>query len=175
MLFLQFMLYSSSFVGTLVKNEIPEAALELCQLNINQVSPDILKFRTKHEDNQDNLFTLNCFVVSRSFLFIFHAGSRGLGSNNFRNSSYKEKPAGSARVSRLSFRFLWLWYDQISQIIKKVVFINSSKLSTARSFSVSIMWWIFLGWLLSLSLTLTEFFQNHVEWILTSFFNCLHL
>ena len=102
MLFLQFMLYSSSFVGTLVKNEIPEAALELCQLNINQVSPDILKFRTKHEDP----FTLNCFVVSRSFLFMFNAGSRGLGSNNFRNSSYKEKTAGSARVSRRSFRFL---------------------------------------------------------------------
>ena len=105
MLFLQFMLYSSSFVGTLVKNEIPEAALELCQLNIKQLSPDILKFRTKHEDNP---FTCNCPVVSRSFLFVFHAGSRGLGSNNSRNSSYKENTAGSARVSRLSFRFLWL-------------------------------------------------------------------
>ena len=103
MFFLQFILYSSSLVGTLVKNEIPEAALELCQLNINQLSPDILKFRTKHEDNQDNPFTLNCFVVSSSFLFIFNAGSRGLGSNN---SSYKEKTAGSARFSRLSFRFL---------------------------------------------------------------------
>ena len=67
MLFLQNMLYSSSFVGTLVKNEVPEAALELCQLNIKQLSPDILKFRTKHEDNQDNPFTLNCFVVFRSF------------------------------------------------------------------------------------------------------------
>ena len=43
MFFLQFILYSSSFVGTLVKNEIPEAALELYQLNINQLSPDILK------------------------------------------------------------------------------------------------------------------------------------
>ena len=86
MLFLQFMLYSSSFVGTL-KNEIPEAALELCQLKIKQLSPDILKFRTKHEDNP---FTLNCSVVPRSFLFIFHAGSRGLGSNNFRKSSYKK-------------------------------------------------------------------------------------
>ena len=70
MFFLQFMLYSSFFVGTLVKNEIPKAALKLCQLNINQLSPDILKFRTKHEDNQDNSFTLNCFVVCRSFLFI---------------------------------------------------------------------------------------------------------
>ena len=108
MFFLQFILYSSSLVGTLVKNEIPEAALELCQLNINQLSPDILKFRTKHKDNQDNPFTLNCFVVSRNFLFIFNAGSRGLGSNNFWNSSYKEKMAGSARVFRLSFRFLRL-------------------------------------------------------------------
>ena len=111
MLFLQFMLYSSSFVGAL-KNEIPEAALELCQLKIKQLSPDILKFRTKHEDNQDNPFTLNCFVVSRSFLFIFHAGSRGMGSNNFRNSSYKEKSAGSGRVFRLSFRFLWLSFNR---------------------------------------------------------------
>ena len=101
MLFLQFMLYSSSFVGTL-KNEISEAALELCQLKIKQLSPDILKFRTKHEDDP---FTLNCSVVPRSFLFLFHAGSRGLGSNNSRNSSYKEKTVGSARVSRLSFRF----------------------------------------------------------------------
>ena len=98
MLFLQFMLYSSSFVGTL-KNKTPEAALELCQLKIKQLSPDILKFRTKHEDN---LFTLICSVVSRSFLFIFYAGSPGLGSNNFRNTSYKEKTAGSTRVSRLS-------------------------------------------------------------------------
>ena len=106
MLFLQFMLCSSSFIGTVVKNEMPEAALELCQLNIKQLSPDILRFRTKHEDNQD-IFTLNCLVVCRSFLFIFH-GSRGLGSNNFWNSSYKEKTAGSARVSRLSFRFLRL-------------------------------------------------------------------
>ena len=105
MFFLQFMLYSSSFVGTL-KNEIPEAALELCQLKIKQLSPDILKFRTKHKDNQDNPFTLNCFVVSRSFLFIFHAGSRGLGSNNFCNSNCEEKAAGAASVSRLSFRFL---------------------------------------------------------------------
>ena len=95
MFFLQFMFYSSSFVGAL-KNEIPQAALELCQLKIKQLSPDILKFRTKHEDN---LFTFNCSVVSRSFLFVFYAGSRRLGSNNSRNSSYKEKTGGSARVS----------------------------------------------------------------------------
>ena len=79
MLFLQFMLYSSSFVGTL-KNEIPEAALELCQLKIKQFSPGILKFKTKYEANP---FTLNCSVVPRSFLFVFHAGSRGLGSSQF--------------------------------------------------------------------------------------------
>ena len=96
------MLYSSSSVGAL-KNEIPEAALELCQLKIKQLSPDILKFRTKHEDNP---FTLNFSVVPRSFLFVFHAGSRGLGSNNSRNSKYKEKTGGLASVSRLSFRFL---------------------------------------------------------------------
>ena len=43
-----FILYPSSFVGTL-KNEIPGAALELCQLKLKQFSPDILKFSTKHE------------------------------------------------------------------------------------------------------------------------------
>ena len=101
-----FILYSSSFVGTL-KNEIPGAALELCQLKLKQFSPDILKFSTKHEDNP---FTLNCYMVPRTFLFIFHAGFRRLGSNSFSfwNSSYKEKRVGSARVSRLSFRFLCL-------------------------------------------------------------------
>ena len=48
-LFLQFMLSLSSFVGAL-KNEIPEAALELCWLKIKQLSADIRKFRTKHEN-----------------------------------------------------------------------------------------------------------------------------
>ena len=101
-----FILYPSSFVGTL-KNEIPGAALELCQLKLKQFSPDILKFSRKHEDNP---FTLNCYMVPRTFLFIFHAGFRRLGSNSFSfwNSSYKEKRVGSARVSRLSFRFLCL-------------------------------------------------------------------
>ena len=67
MLFLQFVLYSSSFVGTL-KNEIPEAALELCHMKIKQLSPEILKFRTKHKDNP---FTLNCSVVSAAFCLYF--------------------------------------------------------------------------------------------------------
>ena len=88
------------------KNKIPEAALELCQFKIKQL--------TKHEDNH---FTLNCYVVPSSFLFIFHAGSRGLGSNNSRNSSYKEKTAGLARVSRLPFRFLLLWLNHCCCLI----------------------------------------------------------
>ena len=98
MLFLQFLLYSLSFVGTL-ENEIPEAALEPFQLKIKKFSPDILKFSTKHKDSP---FTANYSMILRTFLFIFHAGSRRLGSNSFRNSSYKEKTAGSARVSRRS-------------------------------------------------------------------------
>ena len=98
MLFLQFVQYSLSFAGT-PKNEIPGAALELFQSKIKPFSQYILKFSTKHEKN-------HCFMVPRTFLFIFHAGSCRLGSNNFRNSSYKENTAGSVRVSRLSFRFL---------------------------------------------------------------------
>ena len=47
MLFLQYIMYSSSFFGTL-KNEIPGAVLELCQLQLQQFLPDILKFSTKH-------------------------------------------------------------------------------------------------------------------------------
>ena len=55
MLFLQFVQYSLSFVGT-PKNEIPGAVLELCRLKIKQFSPGILKFSRMHEDNP---FTLN--------------------------------------------------------------------------------------------------------------------
>ena len=50
MLFLQFVLYLSSFVGTL-KNEILGAALDSFQLKIEHLAPGILKFNTKHEDN----------------------------------------------------------------------------------------------------------------------------
>ena len=67
MLFLQFVQYSSSFVGT-PKNEIPGAALELCQLKIKQFSPEILKFSSKHEDNP---FTLNYYMVPRTFCLYF--------------------------------------------------------------------------------------------------------
>ena len=91
MLFLQLILYSSSFVGT-VENEIPGLALEPCQLKVKQFSPDILS--TKHKDNP---FTLNCCMVPHTFFFIFNAGSRKLGSNSFQNSIYKEKTTGSAR------------------------------------------------------------------------------
>ena len=108
MLFLQFVLYLSSFVGTLKKWDTG-AALELWKLKIQQFSPGILKFGTK---NKDNPLTLNFLKVSCTFSFIFHAGSQGLGSKNFRNSSYKEKTASSACVSRLSFCFLWLWLDR---------------------------------------------------------------
>ena len=68
-LFLQFVQYSLSIVGT-PKNEIPRAALELSQLKIRQFSREILKFSTKHKENP---FTLNLFMVPRTFLFIFHA------------------------------------------------------------------------------------------------------
>ena len=101
MLFLQFAQYSLSFAGT-PKNEIPGTAMKLLQLKIKQFSPDIPKFSAKHEENP---FTLNCFMVRRTFLLIFNAGSCRLGPNNFRDSSYKEKTAGSARVSKLSLRF----------------------------------------------------------------------
>ena len=105
MLFLQTELYSASFVDTL-KNEIPGAALELWQLKIEQFSPGILKFSTKHKGNP---LIFNFSKVSRTFLFIFHAGSHGLSSKNFWNSSYRYETAGSARVFRLFFCFSWLW------------------------------------------------------------------
>ena len=86
----------------------------LWQLKTEQFSPGILRF--KHEDNP---LTLNRSKVLRTFLFIFHAGLHRLGSKNFRNSSYKEKTVSSARVSRLSFCFLWLWWDIYIKNVKK--------------------------------------------------------
>ena len=61
--------------------------------------PPILKFGIKHVVKP---LTLDCYAP---FILIFHAGLRGLGSNNFGNSSYKEKTAGSARVFRVSSRY----------------------------------------------------------------------
>ena len=56
MLYLHFVLYSSSFLNTL-KNEVPGAALELHQLKTKQFSQGIFKFSKKHEDDP---FTLIC-------------------------------------------------------------------------------------------------------------------
>ena len=103
MLFLQFILYPLSFVGTL-KSEIPEAALELFQLKIKQPSPDILKFRTKLEDNP---FTLNCSVALSSFCLYFmqtrmHWILIILGTQVIT----KKWPVRFGRC----FRFLWLWF-----------------------------------------------------------------
>ena len=102
MLFLQFVLYLPSIVGTR-KHEIPGAALDMCKLNIEQFSTGILKFSTNHEDNP---FTLNCSKISWTFLFIFHAGSHGLGFKNFQNSTYKEKMTNMTRVSKIIFPLL---------------------------------------------------------------------
>ena len=104
--FLRIMQLLPSFVGT-PKNEIPGAALELCKLKIKQFSPDILKFSTKHKDNP---FTLNCYMVPCTFLFLFHAGSHRLGSNNFQNWSYKEKTTSLTRVPD----HLFISYDYFS-------------------------------------------------------------
>ena len=52
---------------------------------------------------------------------------------------------------------------------------KSSKLSMPRSFSMSIIWKILTGLLLSLSLTFTASFQNQEEWILPAFFSWQHL
>ena len=82
MLFLQFVQYLLFFAGT-PENEIPGAALELCQLKVKQFSPDILKFSTKHEEN---LFTLKCFMVPHTFLLIFHASTRR--SSDYLSVSY---------------------------------------------------------------------------------------
>ena len=70
MLFLQFILYLLSFVGT-PKNEIRGAAMELCQLKIKQFSPDILEFGTKHKDNPFALNMETCFMVPHTTCLYF--------------------------------------------------------------------------------------------------------
>ena len=55
-------------------------------------------------------FYFKLFCGSHSFLFVFYAGSHGLGFNDSRNSGFKEKMAGLACVSGLTFCFLWLCY-----------------------------------------------------------------
>ena len=93
MLFLQFVLYLSSFVGT-KKNEIPGAVLEPCQIKVKQLSPDILKFSTKHKDNP---FTLNCSMFPCTFCLYFMQACVDWVLI-FWSSSYKEKMAGLAHV-----------------------------------------------------------------------------
>ena len=56
-----------------------------------------------------------------------------------------------------------------------MLLIKSSKLSMPKSFSMSIIWKILTGLLLSLRLTFTALFQNQVEWILPAFFSWWHL
>ena len=56
-----------------------------------------------------------------------------------------------------------------------MLLIKSFKLSTPKSFSMSIIWKILTGLLLSLSLTFTALFQNQVEWIFPAFLSWRHL
>ena len=107
MLFFQFILYFSSFVGIL-KKEIPGAAPELWHLKSKQFWPDIIKFKRKHEDN---LFNLNYSTVPRSCLYFMQARVDWVRII-FGTQVIKKKLAGSARVSRLSFCFLWLWFHR---------------------------------------------------------------
>ena len=62
------LILSSFFVGIL-RNEIAGCALEKQQLNIEQFSPDILKFGIKHLVNS---LTLNCKKFPALFILIFH-------------------------------------------------------------------------------------------------------
>ena len=57
-------------------------------MSVKQFPPGILKFSTKHEDNP---FTLNCYMVPCTFLFIFYAGSRRLVLIIFRTQVIKKK------------------------------------------------------------------------------------
>ena len=95
-LFLQILLYSSSFVGT-PKKEIREAALEQRQLKIEQFSSGIVRFSTRHEDNS---FTLNCSMFPPLFCLYF-------------------MQARIDWVLRIfgTFRFLWLW-SQCKGVLK---------------------------------------------------------
>ena len=97
--------------------EIPGAALEPCQLKIKQFSLGILKFNPKHKDNP---FTLNCSMVPRTFCLYFMQARVGWVLIIF---GTQEKMAGSVRVSRLSFRFLWLWLYEDAMVFRVFIFI----------------------------------------------------
>ena len=62
------------------------------------VKNDAVLFRNSQIQHKARrkLFCFKLFYGYSTVLFIFHADSRRLGSNSFRNSSYKEKTANSA-------------------------------------------------------------------------------
>ena len=111
MLFLQFVLYSSSFVGNL-KNEILGAALELCQLKIKHFSPGILKFSIKHEDHP---FTLNCCMVSRTFFIYFTQAGVDWVLRIFGTQVTKKKPP--VRPVFPDYLFVSYEYRKIDEIL----------------------------------------------------------
>ena len=61
------------------------------------------------------------------FILIFYADLRGLDSHNSWNSSYKEKTAGSACVSRLAFHFLWLCLNNSAANVWKSIWWTENK------------------------------------------------
>ena len=109
MLCLQFILYLSSFVGTL-ENEIPGAALEPCQLKSKQFSPDILKFSTKHKENP---FTLNYSVVPCIFFGLYFMQAHIYWVLIVFGTQLKRKNARFGPCFQTIFCFLWLWSIKI--------------------------------------------------------------
>ena len=70
-------------------------------------------------------------MVPRTFLLIFHAGSRRLSSNKFRNSSYKEKRP----VWPLFLDYLSASYDYAEITCCKIDFLRH-KFSVIQSMSI---------------------------------------
>ena len=70
-------------------------------------------------------------MVPRTFLLIFHAGSRRLSSNKFRNSSYKEKRP----VWRVFLDYLSASYDYAKITCCKIDFLRH-KFSVIQSMSI---------------------------------------
>ena len=105
----QFILYLSSFVGTLEK-EIPGAALEPCQLKNKQFLPDILKFSTKHKENP---FTLNYSVVPCIFFGLYFMQAHIYWVLIVFGTQLKRKNARFGPCFQTIFCFLWLWSIKI--------------------------------------------------------------
>ena len=145
MLFLQFVQYLPSFVGT-PKIEIPGAALELCQLKIKQFSQVILKFSTKHEDYS---FTLNCYRVTRTFFLYFMQARVDCVVIIYGTQVIKKKQPVRPVFPDYTFRCLLLWYNKSISYKSKanpwqiqdaliifISFLNSSSISI-WSFKIS--------------------------------------